>query len=280
MSEENLLLSLISRPESYPDFAGQFLHTVGEALFVAMVENDCELIETIFGHYFGGSLLQFDKLRSEELGTDWQNLNNLKIAAAPLLDLMDISGYAYLLSDYHETPHLKEPIVEAWDKYLNEEQENQRLQSLAAAASLSESGFEIEHRGINRTRWKQMIQRLLANVERQEIPPDPNRIIIDPEPDTVPVHESALVRIFRGTILILSPTCPMMELTFLSPSTFASSEVGENLGFRLEAAIIEETSKKILEDEENHNTKHQELMRHKSHKRLKTPRVAKSFSKS
>ena len=83
MSEENLLLSLISRPESYPDFAGQFLHTVGEALFVAMVENDCELVETLFGHYFGCSLLQFDKLRSEESGTDWQNLNNLKIAAAP-----------------------------------------------------------------------------------------------------------------------------------------------------------------------------------------------------
>ena len=37
MSKENLLLSLISRPESYPDFAGQFLHTVGEALLSAYV---------------------------------------------------------------------------------------------------------------------------------------------------------------------------------------------------------------------------------------------------
>ena len=198
MSEENLLLSLISRPQSYPDFTGQFLHTVGEASFIAMCENDCEMVETLFKRYFGGSLLQFQKLRPNELGTDQQSLNNLKIAAAPLLDLMDISGYAYLLSDYHDTPHLKEPIVEAWDKYLNEEQENQRLQSLAAATSLSESGFEIEHRGINRTRWKQMIQRLLANVERQEIPPDPNRITIDPEPRTAPVHESALVMIFAG----------------------------------------------------------------------------------
>ena len=196
MSKEILLLSLISRPESYPDFAGQFLHTVGEALFVAMLENDCELVKTLFGRYFGGSLLQFDKLRSEEWGTDWQNLNNLKIAAAPLLDLMDMSGYVYLLSDYHDDTLLKEPIVKAWNKHFNEEQENQRLQSLAAATSLSESGFEIEHRGINRTRWKQMVERLLRNVERQEIPPDPNRITFDPEPDTVPVHESALVRVF------------------------------------------------------------------------------------
>ena len=195
MSEKNLLLSLISRPESYPDFAGEFLHTVGEALFVAMFENDCELVKTLFGRYFGGSLLQFDKLSSEEWETDWQNLNNLKIAAAPLLDLMDMSGYVYLLSDYHDDTLLKEPIVKAWDKYFNEEQENQRLQSLAAAVSLSESGFEIEHRGINRTRWKQMVERLLRNVERQEIPPYPTQII-QTEPDTIPIHKSPLVRIF------------------------------------------------------------------------------------
>ena len=50
------------------------------------------------------SLLQYENLCPKEEGTDWQTQNNLKIAAAPLLDLMDISGYACLLSDYHETP--------------------------------------------------------------------------------------------------------------------------------------------------------------------------------
>ena len=196
MSAENILLSLMSRPESYPDFAGQFLHTVGEALLTAMCENDCSRVETLFKRYFGGSFLQFDRLHAEQMETDWQTLNNLKIAAAPLLDLMDISGYAYLLSDYHDTPRLKEPIVKAWDKYLSEESESQRLQSLAAAVSLTESAFEIAHRGINRTRWNQIIQRLLRNVEQQEIPPDPNMRVILPEFETVPIHESALVRVF------------------------------------------------------------------------------------
>ena len=120
MSEEKAVLLLISRPESFPDFAGQFLHTVGEALFFAMCKNDFEMVETLFQRYLGCSLLQFEKLRSKDLGTDWQNLNNLKIAGAPLLDLMDISGYVYLLSDYHDAPLLKEPIVKAWDTYLSE----------------------------------------------------------------------------------------------------------------------------------------------------------------
>ena len=253
MSEENLLLSLISRPQSYPDFTGQFLHTVGEALFIAMCENDRELVEILFDRYFGGSLLQFDKLRSEELGTDRQNLNNLKIAAAPLLDLMDISGYAYLLSDYHETPRLKEPIVKAWDKYLNEEQEDQRLRSLAGATWLSESGFEIEHRGINRTRWKQRIEGLLRDVERREILPDPNRITIDPEPRTVPVHESALVRVFARDPNFLSYD----GIDIFLAKYIRQREHGENLDFgqRRHRRDLEEN----IRNEENYDARNEEL---------------------
>lgn len=248
MSEGNLLLSLISRPESYPDFAGQFLHTVGEALFVAMFENDCELVKTLFGRYFGGSLLQFDKLRSEEWGTDWQNLNNLKIAAAPLLDLMDMSGYVYLLSDYHDDTLLKEPIVKAWDKYFNEEQENQRLQSLAAAVSLSESGFEIEHRGINRTRWKQMVERLLRNVERQEIPPYPTQII-QTEPDTIPVHKSPLVRIFARDLDFLS--YDGIDIFIAKYIRQRESEEDMDFGRRRGRDLAEE-----IRREANHDTRH------------------------
>ena len=253
MSGETLLLSLFSRPQSYPDFAGQFLHTVGEALLIAMCENDCEIVETLFDRYFSGSLLQFDKLRSEEWGTDWQNLNNLKIAAAPLLDLMDISGYMYLLSDYHDDHLLKEPIVKAWDKYFNEEQENQRLQSLAAAVSLSESGFEIEHRGINRTRWKQMVERLLRNVERQEIPPHPNRITIDLEPDTVPVHESALVRVFARDLDFLFYD----GIDIFLAKYIRQREHGESLDFgqRRQRGDLEED----ISNEENYGTRNEEL---------------------
>ena len=198
MSKENLLLSLISRPESYPDFAGQFLHTVGEALLRAMCENNCDTVEALFGRYLHGSLLQFEQLGSEQTGSDWQQQGNLKIAVDPLLDLMDMSGYAYLLSEYHDTSGIKEPIIKAWDKYLDHDQEKSSLQLLVSALSISESVFGMAPRDLNRTRWQQIIESRLADVERQEIPPSPNRIIIDPEPRTVPVHQSPLVRIFAG----------------------------------------------------------------------------------
>ena len=200
MSEESVLLSLVSRRDSYPDFAGQFLHTVGEALFSAMCENDCNRVETLFKRYFGGCLLQFGKLRPEEMGTDWQTQNDLKIAAAPLLDIMDISGYAYLLSDYHETPRLKEPMLTTWDAYFNMEGEENTLQSLAAAVALSESDFEIGHRSTLRTRWKQIIQRLLTDVEREEVDLGAGIPHILSGSETVPVHNSSLVRIFAKNL--------------------------------------------------------------------------------
>ena len=196
ISEESVLFSLTSRPDSYPDFAGQFLHTVGEALFSAMCENDCNMVETLFKRYFGGCLLQFGRLRPEEVEMDSQTQNNFKIAAAPLLDLMDISGYAYLLSDYHETPSLKEPTLETWDTYLDLEAEDNTLQPFAAAVAFSESGFQIEHRSTLRTRWKQIIQRLLRAVEREEVQLGAGIPYTLAGSETIPVHDSPLVRVF------------------------------------------------------------------------------------
>lgn len=198
MSEENVLLSLISKPESYPDFAGQFLNNVGEALFNAMCENDSEMVETLVQRYFYGCLLQYDKLCPDELDKGMQSLNNLKIATAPLLDIMNLSGYAFLFSEYHDEPSLKQPIEQTWNTYLNEEVESQRLQSLAASVSLSESGIEIEHRSLLRTRWKQIVQKFLSDVEREEVPINYNSVVISAflvERETFPKHKSPLVRV-------------------------------------------------------------------------------------
>lgn len=227
ISEESVLLSLTSRPDSYPDFAGQFLHKVGEALFSAMCENDCNTVETLFKRYFDGCLLQYENLRPNEDGIDRHTLNNLKIAAAPLLDLMDISGYAYLLSDLHETPTLKEPILTTWDTYFSAETEQPFLQFLAAAVSLSESDFEIEHRGTLRSRWEQIIQRLLRDVEREEVDFSAGVPHILSGSETVSVHDSPLVRVFANSLELLSYD----GIDIFIATYVRQRENGENLNF-------------------------------------------------
>lgn len=251
MSKENLLLSLISKPESYPDFAGQFLHTVGEALLHAMCENDCDVIEALFNRYSHGSLLQFEQLRTEEAVSDRQQQVNLKVAVDPLLDLMDMSGYAYLLSEYHDAPGIKEPIIKAWNEYLDRDQGESRLQFLASAVSLSEAVFGIAPRDINRTRWQQIISQCLSDVERQEIPPDPNRITVDLEPRTIPVHQSPLVRIFarHPSYIRLYDGIDIFIAKYVR-----QREDGENLNFRGRRRDLREE----IHREERHATRNEE----------------------
>ena len=230
MSEEGILLSLISRPESYPDFAGQFLHTAGEALLIAMCENDCDTVDALFKGYLDSSLLQFEQLKTEKAVSDWEHQGNLKIAMDPLLDLMDMSGYAYLLSEYHDTSAIKTSIIKVWDEYFDHDQGKARLQFLTYAVSLSEAVFGVAARDINRTRWKQIISQRLSDVEREEIPPDPNRITVDPEPRTVPIHESTLVRIFAGRSQPFS-YMPYDGIDIFIAKYVRQREGGENLDF-------------------------------------------------
>ena len=194
MAQENILLSMISRKESYPDYAGKFLHSIGEALLIAMYKNDCDTVEAIFNHYLIGCLLQFDRLRSEQNASSGGSLElAMKVAVAPLLDLMDISGYAYLLGDYHQTPRLQEPIVHAWNEYLDEDSTPPRLTLLAGAVMLTESALEIEHRGTIRSGWEQCIRERLRDLECREYSVGSD---IYGGTETIVIHPSPLVRIF------------------------------------------------------------------------------------
>lgn len=194
MSDQNVLFSLIERPESYPDYAGRFLHTVGEALLSAMCENDSDTVMALFKSYYYGSFAQYEQLIPKENTIAWQKANDTKVAVSPILDLMDISGYVYLLSEYHDAPQLKKIVAKEWDTYLDQGSVNQRHQFLAAAVYLTELEFELPHRSVNRTRWNlTVVKRLKDGVKRREAPREWG---LFGHLGTVVMHMSPLVRIF------------------------------------------------------------------------------------
>lgn len=196
MSVESTLLALTPRPDNYPDFAGQFLHTVGEALITAMYENNAESVTVLFNLFLNGSVLQFQKLRPKGDVTDWRGQIEIKIAVAPLLDLLDLSGYSYLYAEYHNNPALSEPVVTTWDAYLkdeNAEAPKSKVQFLAAAVALTESGFfELAHRGVLRTGWGQLVSHRFQDLERKEVLSRGQLY----HSESIVLHTSPLVRIF------------------------------------------------------------------------------------
>ncbi|MDR3502098.1 MAG: hypothetical protein P4L79_05895 [Legionella sp.] len=169
MSAHNLRLELPKRPEGFPDYAGQFLHTSGEVSFEALSKNDQNLLGNVFTMYLYGCIMRFDNLSPKTSSMDWRAQQDFKIAAAPLLDLMELSGYARLMADYHGNEQLWQIVTDAWDHFFAEKGEQSPLSLLAASIAFTEGAFEIPHRGVLRTNWSMRIRRKLSNVPRHEV---------------------------------------------------------------------------------------------------------------
>ena len=194
MSTHHLVLAFLDKPEGFPDYAGQFLHTTGEVVFEALLTNNEDLLRNVFAPYLYGCMLRFNKLRPQSSTVDWRAQQDFKIAAAPLLDLMELSGYSRLMAEYHNNDQLWSIVVTAWSKYIADLGAESPLPLLAGVIAITAGGFEIPHRGVLRTNWKMRIGQRLLDVPRREILSrgfDGSHSEID--------HESPLIRIFaRG----------------------------------------------------------------------------------
>jgi hypothetical protein len=196
------VLSRMKRPDTYPDFAGQFLHSAGEALFNAMCQNEPETVNLLFPDFFNGILLQSSRILAGAPEVDWRLETSVKVAVAPLLDLMDLSGYAILLSELYENSAISDSIIAQWTEYLNSSDEKaptSRASFLFSAILLTESAFELAHRSLVRTRWRQKVSEILRRVERKV---DPKGGIFSNQ--SIVLHDSPLVRVFAENELISS----------------------------------------------------------------------------
>ena len=192
MSRQNLLLALLSRPEGFPDYAGQFLHTSGEVAFDALLDNRVELLRSAIEPYLRGCLLRFNSLRPESENVNWRFQQDFKFASVALLDVMHVSGYAKLLADYHGNDALWNEVTAAWDKC---RAENAATLLLVRAVNVTKGTFEIPHRSNFRTVWEQKINSQLQNIPRHK--EDHMESIGS---DTVIDHDSPLVRIFAANV--------------------------------------------------------------------------------
>lgn len=181
------------KPDDFPDYGGQFLHTTAETILDSLIEADINLLHSTFKHFFYGSVVQSDNLKPNVIRSESQLINQLKISIAPLLDLMDISGYAYLLSEYHNNNDVWSKVVKIWDDYLKANDVHKVLNYLVKIIEITESSFEIPHRGILRTSWLQKIERLFSELPRKEI-----IIRGSISSDKITIHQSPLVRIFSN----------------------------------------------------------------------------------
>lgn len=191
MSKNTLLAK--EKTDEYPDFAGQFLHIMGEQLVDALCSNNNDIFTKVFPLYFMASLIKSEKLKPSSNNQDWVIEHELRVAITPVIDLIDISGYAKLLSKYYNNEIYWETVKNTWNSYF----ENHTIEPkyFAFVIATYTSWIGISHRSVNRIGWKQKIEGLFEKLSSKEFYRTVDGIDIF-SPIIIIEHKNPLVRIF------------------------------------------------------------------------------------
>lgn len=188
------LLVFAQRSENIPDFGGKFLHATAESVLESLFDNDIQFVSENFQLFHIASMQKFDLMRPKADGEISRREYELKLALSPLIDLLEISGIAFFLSEFHETPELFSPIKSAWDEYFENKHTQKQLavKSIGAGVALTESAFELAHRSVLRTGWGLKLKALVGTLKTSTHLS--GREFFHSE--EIAIHESALVRLF------------------------------------------------------------------------------------
>jgi hypothetical protein len=154
-----VLLAASQRPEGVPDNLGQFIHETGENLFDSLLSRRAETAQALIKPYLAGTLVLFERMKPSTPKPDVWTEQKLQIAAAPVLDILELSGYGKLLSELYADEELWAAVSGVWDQRL--EKSPGTLPWLAAIITGGTPRFQIPHRGLVRTTWSMRVQREL-----------------------------------------------------------------------------------------------------------------------
>jgi hypothetical protein len=197
--------SLLKNDGELPDFSGKFLHRAGNKIIDFLTHDKPVFNGNLFHLYFYNSLMMFDQLRKgDSADPTWIVDSRMQIAVAPIIDLIDVSGYALLISDYCENKDIENSVQKVWDDYLNTEKKA-RLEQLAAILTYSEGFFaSLPYRSILRQKWFQQIHDYLQqNVKVEQDWYQPRGALGYQERRKVS-HSSPLIQAFLSRTMGLS----------------------------------------------------------------------------
>jgi hypothetical protein len=165
-------INLISyeRSDTCPDYLGQFLHLTSYSTFNAICNNDSELLEKLFPKYFYASLEKMQNLHKKINLDGWTIQSRMNIARAPILDLLDISGYAKLMSDYYHEPKIWNLVKNTFDKYLRLSKDTKKtLEFIILCVQFADDSFALPFRHEVRFDWRRTINLNLDKLPYKEV---------------------------------------------------------------------------------------------------------------
>lgn len=109
------------RPKQLPDYAGEFLSRTARVLVDALFNDERDFFEEVFPYFWEASIKKFVSLvPAEETGGEDQFLK-LALSSTPMVDLMEISGFAIVASEMNQSPEPWNFVKQLWDHFLADE---------------------------------------------------------------------------------------------------------------------------------------------------------------
>jgi hypothetical protein len=197
----------------WPDFFGHAYSTLADECFAAMTLAKEQLFRRLFPAFFLMALMASDKLREKLLA---QAPRNLSISGEPLVDLLELSGYAAVLSKVHNVQFF-EVVEKCWKKYFDELPDDaKRTQIIELLCLVTEPTGHLRNRDILRMRWKRASENLLH--ERGVLPDQFSPY--DWHERREPLHPDPLVRAFASGVGLFTDA----HSVFLSVHVFRRPE--------------------------------------------------------
>lgn len=205
-------LSLLKKQKTRPDIFGQTYNTVCQETYYALAENKKDMFATLFPPLFIGALMAFENLREDLKDREVEVL--ISITSEPLLDILNMSGYAKIYSELYEEKAVWDVCSTVWANYFKDRRDKKELlQKFIGLQEFRKGQFKIFPRDYLRTNWETALS---AKLEEMNIIDD--RLGFSPESRgrNVVDHKSPFIRaLCRGRYLHHISAPDIFILTYL-----------------------------------------------------------------
>ena len=205
-------LSIIKRPKNWPDVFGQTYNTICHETYRSLIEKDQNKFSMLFPLLFFGAIVASENLRTELSDRDVEVI--VSIMSEPLLDLLNLSGYAKIYSELYNEPKLWEDCSSVWDGYFKRQKQEDKkplLEKLIGLQEYRKNKFQIFPRDTLRTNWQLMLEHKLREMNVADDLLESSY----PHQGTDKKHSSALIRALCHGRYIHASADEVFILTYL-----------------------------------------------------------------
>ena len=153
------VLGIIKRGENVPDYFGQAYNTVYAEAHYMLQKNNSEQFEEVFPPLFLSAFQAFGILKDDPLLQKQEPITKIGYTTEPIVDLLELSGYAKIYSELHQNPLIWESCAKQWEKYFSGNLKgNEVMKYLITVSDVRRNALRLFSRDVLRGNWERHLR--------------------------------------------------------------------------------------------------------------------------